>query len=387
MLKKFLNLFCVYLILLIFNGLLANTAKPKLNVVTSFYPLAFLVEEITKKKMNVYNLSENQDAHNILLSPQQIIQINKADLIIYLSDVYFETWLKKPLEQINKKTKVVEVADTITLQPSNQSNKEEHHEEHSEEEHHEHSKEEHHEHSKEEHSEEGHHEHSKEEHSEEEHHEHSKEEHSEEGHHEHSKEEHSEEEHHEHSKEEHHEEHSEEEHHEEHSHFLDPHFWLDPVLMQGAVDLVAKEIINVDSANKSFYQKNAANLKQKFKKLNQDFEKAITKCNNRNVIVSHDFLGYLAKRYKFKVFPIAGISTLDEPSAKSLIDLKKVAKNKINYILAEPGSVTKFANVLATESNLTKLAFYPLSYNFKQEGFLKLMYKNIKNLKMALACS
>ena len=267
--------------------------------------------------MNVYNLSGNQDAHNILLSPQQIIQINKANLIIYLSDIYFETWLKKPLEQINKKIKVVEVADTITLQPSNQSNKEEHHEEHNEEEHHEHSK----------------------------------------------------------------------EHHEEHSHFLDPHFWLDPVLMQGAVDLVAKEIINVDSANKSFYQKNAANLKQKFKKLNQDFEKAITKCNNRNIIVSHDFLGYLAKRYNFKVFPIAGISTLDEPSAKSLIDLKKVAKNKINYILAEPGSVTKFANVLATESNLTKLAFYPLSYNFKQEGFLKLMYKNIKNLKIALDCS
>ena len=307
--------------------------------------------------MNVYNLSGNQDAHNILLSPQQVIQINKADLIIYLSDIYFETWLKKPLEQINKKIKVVEVADTITLQPSNQSNKEEHHEEHSEEERHEHSKEEH--------SEEGHHEHSKEEH------------------HEDSKEEH----HEEHSEEEHHEEHSEEEHHEEHSHFLDPHFWLDPVLMQGAVDLVAKEIINVDSANNSFYKKNAANLKQKFKKLNQDFEKTITNCNNRNIIVSHDFLGYLAKRYKFKVFPIAGISTLDEPSAKSLIDLKKVAKNKINYILAEPGSVTKFANVLATESNLTKLAFYPLSYNFKQEGFLKLMYKNIKNLKMALACS
>jgi len=299
----------------------------KVTVVTSFYPLAYIAGRIGGEKINVVNITGATDPHDYDLSPRDIATLQGADLVI-LNGAGFEPWgedIEAQLKQNN--VPVVTVTQGMVLVESDENT-------HGDEEHEEHK----------EHEED-------------------------------------------HEDGEKHEEHGE---HEEHGHGgVDPHVWVDPVRMQEITSIVADAIVDVSPENADVYQERADIVTADFVALDKLYTDGLAQCDRREVIVSHDAFGYLADRYDFTAHAIAGLSTLDEPSAQTLAALKDEAAEGVTHILMEENSAGRFASTLATETGLTLLQIDPLASSASQDNgdFLSRATGNFTVLEEALGCS
>lgn len=321
-------------------------AEKQLNIVTSFYPLEFFTKEIVGDKIEVTNLAENQGVHEFVPSPQDIIKLQKANLVI-VQGAELEPWAEDMIPQLtDKEIPVLEVSTHLDLHKMEED--EHHHEEEAEE------------HEDEHHDEERHH------HDEAEHHA------DEEDNHSHNEDE---EEH------EHEEAHHEEGHHHHHGEF-DPHTWLDPVLAQNMIDVIAQKIGEIDPQNIDLYTQNAEALKEKIQEFDAKYSNL--SCEKDEAIISHDAFGYIARRYGFYLHPIAGISNHDEPSAKLLAELKEEAEEGITHILTEENNIKRFAETLAQETGLKMVPIYALGENSKP--FFEGYQINYDSIKTALNC-
>ena len=330
-------------------------AEPK-KVVTSFYPLAFITESIVGDKAIVTNLAGSVDVHAYTLSPQDLVKINKADLVVY-QGAELEPWVDSVVPELKEKgVATLEVSEALELAKLD-DHKDEHHDDHKDE-HHDDHKDEHHDDHKDEHHDD----------------------HKDEHHDDHKGE------HHDDHKDEHHDDHEDD--HGHHHGEYDPHTWLDPVLAQGMTDNVLKAIVAIDPENQAFYQDNSQVLKNRFSELDKVYASGLANCERDEVIMSHDAYGYLADRYGFEFHTIAGISPDDEPSAKVLAELKKEAEEDITHLLIEENSSRRFADTLARETDMQTLAINPLGRGTldPQKSFFDVMMDNLASLRTALNC-
>jgi zinc transport system substrate-binding protein len=196
---------------------------------------------------------------------------------------------------------------------------------------------------------------------------------------------------HEHEGEEEHED--EEEHEEEHHHdsVNDPHFYLDPVLDQKAVQNIADGLSKADPANKDYYQKNADAYIAELKDLNEEYEAGLETCGSRDIVTSHAAFAYLAKRYDLNQVAISGIAE-EEPSAARLAEVAKfVNKHHVKYIFFEELVSPRLSETIARETGAKTMVLNPiegLTSDQKESGedFISLMKNNLANLRKALAC-
>lgn len=180
-------------------------------------------------------------------------------------------------------------------------------------------------------------------------------------------------------------------HHHHHGNY-DPHFWLDPVMAQKAVEIIKDAFIKVDPANGKIYEKNSASYKAQLASLHAKFEKGLNNCEHNEVVVSHDAFGYLSKRYGFHTHAITGLSPQQEPSPKKMIELTKLAKKEnMSYIFFETLVSPKLAKTIAKEIGAKTLVLNPIGGLTKDElkegkTYLSVMSENLKNLRTALSC-
>ena len=56
-------------------------------------------------------------------------------------------------------------------------------------------------------------------------------------------------------------------------------------------------------------------------------------------MTSHDSFGYFAKEFGFTVYPIAGISTLDQPGSRKVAELiETIRKLGVKAVFSEPAT-------------------------------------------------
>ena len=170
----------------------------------------------------------------------------------------------------------------------------------------------------------------------------------------------------------------------------DPHTWLSPVLAKKTVLLIAKKIETLDPKNKDTYQRNAQILANKLDELDTAYKNQLAKenCSTNKALVSHNAFGYIGRRYGLDMYPIAGISTLDKPSAQLLAQLKNKAQEGALAILTEENSVKKYAETIAKETGLKMLPVNALATGvIKNNGdYIDGMYANLKSFKQAYGC-
>ncbi len=81
-----------------------QASNPKINVVTSFYPLEFLAKQIGRDVVNVQNITPaGTEVHEYEPTQQQIIDISKSDLLL-INGAGLESWSKK-IAEINPSPK------------------------------------------------------------------------------------------------------------------------------------------------------------------------------------------------------------------------------------------------------------------------------------------
>jgi zinc transport system substrate-binding protein len=105
------------LMLLAACGSSANGDDGKTGVVASFYPFAYVAEQVGGAHVDVTNLtSPGVEPHDVELKPKQVSDVQDADLLIY--EKHFQSAVDDAVDQADRSTKdVVDVASVVKLKP------------------------------------------------------------------------------------------------------------------------------------------------------------------------------------------------------------------------------------------------------------------------------
>ncbi len=175
-----------------------------------------------------------------------------------------------------------------------------------------------------------------------------------------------------------------------HDEDYDPHVWVSPVNLIAEAKNVLDALIEIDDANKEYYDANYKELVGKLNKLHKDILESSEDFKIKTIVTSHEAFGYFAKEYGITQIPIRGISPEQEPSPAKLVEIVKLCKeNNIKYVFVEKFVNPKFSKVIAGEIDgdvLTLNAAHGLSEEEMAEGqdYITLMYDNLNNLEKAL---
>jgi len=118
----------------------------------------------------------------------------------------------------------------------------------------------------------------------------------------------------------------------------DPHWWHSINNVKKATAVVRDAFIKADVANRTVYEKNAADYVAKLDELQAWATEKVAELPRakRKLVTSHDAFQYLAKDYGFTVHPVKGISTSDEPSSKKVSELIVLIKEQgVKAVFAE----------------------------------------------------
>jgi ABC-type Zn uptake system ZnuABC Zn-binding protein ZnuA len=137
----------------------------------------------------------------------------------------------------------------------------------------------------------------------------------------------------------------------------DPHFWLDPILVQTCVDNIAIALSRVDVDGGAAYRANAAAYKQKLAGLDGWMKEqvATVPAERRKLIMNHASHGYWADRYGFRVLGavIPSVSTNAAPTAEDLADLlSTIESGGVPAIFVEVGENPQLAAQIAADAGV-----------------------------------
>jgi zinc transport system substrate-binding protein len=170
---------------------------------------------------------------------------------------------------------------------------------------------------------------------------------------------------------------------------LDPHFWLDPLLMADLGDAVAASLAEVDPDRAADYESNAAQLRDELETLDTEYADGLARCERDTVVVTHDAFGYL-DRYGVHMEPILGLSPGAEPSPATLATLRDLIEEEgITTVFSERLVSSRTAEALATEAGVDTAVLDPLEGlgdETADEDYLSLMRKNLQALREANGC-
>jgi len=172
----------------------------------------------------------------------------------------------------------------------------------------------------------------------------------------------------------------------------DPHIWLDPVLAQEQVKRIAAALSQADPAGKDVYEANAQALIAELAALDRDYQ-ALAACPRREIVITHAFFGYPARRYGLVQVPmVTSLSPEAEPTPRQLAELVRFVRERgIRYIFVETLVSDRVGRVLAQEAGAQVLVLNPIEGLTPEEeaqgkDYLTLMRENLANLRQGLEC-
>ena len=159
-----------------------------------------------------------------------------------------------------------------------------------------------------------------------------------------------------------HDEHGDEhdDHHDGHAHGeFDIHFWLDPEIAKTIVSIVARELSEIDAANKSTYE---ANAKKAINDLDTLIAETRSKINSdATYIVFHDAYQYFEKRFDIEVIGALTVNPEVLPGAKQLAEIREVIEHeKVNCLFSEPQFNPSIAKTIAQDTGVKASVLDPL---------------------------
>ncbi|MBD7967918.1 zinc ABC transporter substrate-binding protein [Paenibacillus sp. Sa2BVA9] len=307
-------------------------SEDKFNVVTSFYPIYEFTKAIGGDDVNVINLlPTGVEPHDWTPRSQDIVNTSKAGLFLY-NGAGLEAWVPNFLKGLDKDSnvKAVEVSTGINLIDS-------------EEEDHTHEDEAH-----DDHAHEG-----------EEHDDHAHE--------------------------------SEVQEDDGHNHgSIDPHTWVSPKSALVMAENIKNSLVEADPEHKAGYEERYGELKQQLVDLDAKFTEQLSNVSQKEIVVSHQAFGYLARDYGLTQHSIMGLSPDAEPTGQDIVKLANLVKEEgIRYIFFEELVSDKLAKTLASEAGVETMVLNPVEGLTQEQlengdNYFTLMEKNLQNLVTAL---
>lgn len=159
----------------------------------------------------------------------------------------------------------------------------------------------------------------------------------------------------------------EHEHEEDHKHEgLDPHIWLDPVLVKIQARNMFEAISKLDAKNKEFYELNYKNFLIELDVLNTELKKRLKPYEHKAFMVFHPSWGYFAKRYDLEQIAIEIQGK--EPKPSELVELiDEAKKHKVKVVFVSPQFSQKSAKTISKNIEAKVVTINPLSINWNEE--------------------
>jgi len=173
-------------------------------------------------------------------------------------------------------------------------------------------------------------------------------------------------------------------------HHIDPHTWVSPKSAMIMAENIKNSLVEVDSEHKAGYEQRYEELRTKLEALDQRFTNELATVANKEIVVSHQAFGYLARDYGLKQHAIMGLSPDAEPTGQDIVKLAKLVKDEgIKYIFFEELVSDKLAKTLASEAGVETMVLNPVEGLTQEQvknkdDYFTLMEKNLQNLLIAL---
>jgi len=174
---------------------------------------------------------------------------------------------------------------------------------------------------------------------------------------------------------------------------LDPHIWLNPMLMSKAAGRLAQALAKIDPTNKAYYNQRLENYNRILEDLDAAYQTTLSKCKQKDFIYAgHYTFAYLADRYNLNYQAAQGFSPDAESSPQKIADLLKTLKtDKAAYIFAEELDNPQLAESLAKDAGV-KILILNSAHNVSKDDiksgltYEQIMKNNLKQLSLGLKC-
>lgn len=173
---------------------------------------------------------------------------------------------------------------------------------------------------------------------------------------------------------------------------IDPHFWLNPVLLSQAAEAIKGELESLAPGDGAGFASNLTTYQAQLAALDSELESKLSDCPRREIVTSHAAFFYLADRYGLTQVPIAGLSPESEPDAQRIADLAKLIGDRgVTTVFYETLVSPDVAQTLAREAEVEAAVLDPiegLSQDDLTAGkdYGAVMRRNLAALQSALGC-
>ncbi|MFK7695420.1 metal ABC transporter substrate-binding protein [Paenibacillus sp. HJGM_3] len=171
---------------------------------------------------------------------------------------------------------------------------------------------------------------------------------------------------------------------------VDPHVWVSPKSALHMAESIKNGLIQADAAHKTDYEANYGKLAQQLSALDAQFKEKLSKVSKKEIIVSHQAFGYLARDYGLTQMPIMGLSPDAEPTAKAMKEINQfIREHQVKVIFFEELVSDKLAKTLAEDAKIETEVLNPLEgltdAQIKAgDNYVTVMESNLQKLLKAL---
>lgn len=194
-----------------------------------------------------------------------------------------------------------------------------------------------------------------------------------------------------HEEEGHEEEGQEEGQEEEHDHGdVDPHAWISPLQAKVIAGTIKEHLIEADPTHKNDYETNYNLLADRLQQLHDQLTEIVKEAPKKELVVSHEAFGYIARDYGITQFGVMGLSPDSEPTVQRMKEITEYAKeHEIKYILFEELVSPKLAETLAQTLDIETLVLNPIEGLTEEqakanEDYFTIMKYNLTTIEKAL---
>ena len=169
----------------------------------------------------------------------------------------------------------------------------------------------------------------------------------------------------------------------------DPHVWLDPLNMATIGNSIADRLGASLPDLADTVDVGARKLSADMSGLSNEWKTGTQSCTIRDLVVSHEAFGYLARAYGFTQVGIAGLSPDSEPSPARLADVTALVKDRgVTTIYYETLVDPKIAQTVAAETGATTAVLDPLEGlpEGSDGNYVSVMQDNLAQVRTGQAC-
>ena len=145
------------------------------------------------------------------------------------------------------------------------------------------------------------------------------------------------------------------------------------------VEKIKESLIEVDSKNKEFYEKNAKQVTEEIDKLYNEYSGKFAKSNKKNFVIGHPAFAYLANEFGLKqlsVEDVFGEGTPTIAKMKALVEYCK--KNNVKGILVESTANKDVINTVSRETGAKIHQVYVMEDPAESLEYIEAMKKNLE---------